>query len=304
MKNKKLQAMMELMTYGSAILVAIIILVFFDVIPKYNPDIHVCEEWKCTIIQNDGFTIKQQRQQCYDGEDEECSKFRKKTTGELQIDDCNSNPREDSDCKCEEYKDSETIIGSHGENCRNISVQNCKVNGLYHYNQGIQFKGKYLKWSDTCELELQFEMEVTDIKNFSMEIYEENITNCDLTYDYEQICSKARPLTDQEKYPEDYIIETEQKIDWDRISINQQNNSNFNANLSDRFYKCLKNKCDIMIEDSTINKQLHDERKDIMVEYEGCSIQCYQKLNISYINQTTYRLKNEARKPIELCNNI
>lgn len=32
-----------------------------------------------------------------------CSKFRLKTPSELLIDDCNSNPREDDKCKCEEY---------------------------------------------------------------------------------------------------------------------------------------------------------------------------------------------------------
>ena len=73
-----------------------------------NPNKCVCEE-KCqdSWRTNNG----EIKRLCFDNflyisegyHPDKCSQFRKKTQTELNIDGCNNNPREDSNCKCEEY---------------------------------------------------------------------------------------------------------------------------------------------------------------------------------------------------------
>src|SRR3990167_10628619 len=69
---------------------------------------------------------------------EECSKFRKKTSEELAIDDCNANPREDENCKCLEEKP--LTFESAGYSCFEIQWD------ADHY------------WKESCEIELQQEL--------------------------------------------------------------------------------------------------------------------------------------------------
>ena len=251
-----------------------------------NPEQCICEEWECIYTGEEGASLfVSAREMCQEiqlndkqSSGNACSKQRKQTPEELEIDYCNKNPADSEQCICEGYKDSNIITGSHGENCRNISIKKCIVNGLYYHNEEIPFEGLYWEWAETCELESQFGNEVTDVRNFSMEIVEENITNCDMVPDYEKVCSKARPKTDQEKHPENYIAET-QCVEYGMTSYETCWNETFEI-----CYDGFKSK----------TEKCNDLRNETFESCVGggclnCTATCIR-------NSTTYRLKTECEK--------
>ena len=110
-----------------------------------------------------------------------CLKFRLKTQAELDIDDCNSNPREDEICKCEGYQDSERLAGIFNQirlKEKNISIETFK----------------YVTYSY--------------MNNFRVECRNPPIQDC-FIYEIttkDAFCLKSRPKTDYEKHP-DYVAE-------------------------------------------------------------------------------------------------
>ncbi len=124
--------------------------------------------------------------------------LRKKTQAEMDIDDCNSNPREDNRCNCIEEGDSEKIISSYScpNSCQDVTTKKCKVNGLYNYNQKIEIEG-YILYDNICEFKSPIG-EITHVRNLSFEVVEENVIICNQCYNYEQVCIKSQPRIKQE----------------------------------------------------------------------------------------------------------
>ena len=240
--KKSQQALEFLMTYGWAILVVLIAigaLAYFGVLKtpvwvecRENPDKCVCELQQEIVTTNINYVnhldFELGYECCYASDDlktikcfkEECSKFRKKTADELLIDDCNSNPREDGACKCEIW-DKPT----------------------YNYSSVTLKSGEVIKSSATgCSQE-----DLETSRNSGYEVNFINTTNC----------LKSRPKFDYEKYPEDYVAETQ----------------------------CIEEKCIPMADlfcDSSDN-----------TEWEDCGDICQRQC---IKNQTTYRKKTECEK--------
>ena len=226
MKKTKKQSWIE--EEGLAVAVVMILMfVALLIVPKYlnstsyicskSPEKCVCEtpfERFCDFYGND----------CSD----KCtSQFRLKSQAELDIDDCNSNPREDDLCKCEETKDN-LDKPTHGyacpNSCEEITIKECKIHGLYYYNQEINFEGRII-YKDLCELNsIPSDLRITQAKNITMEIVKLNITNCEQCWKYEQICIKSRPKTECEKGNPEWVEEN--KIDKIDTSITPHHECN------------------------------------------------------------------------------
>ena len=144
---------------------------------KNNPDKCVCEIY---IDNDDGFikTISFSEgsldNKSYQEIEKEwgvkCSQFRKKTQAELDIDSCNSNPREDDLCKCEE-----------------------KLNP--------EFKGWIAEIYEENWESQGYECVPSPNRNSEGELMVSCYT--------QKKCIKSRPKTDWEIHPENYVAETE-----------------------------------------------------------------------------------------------
>lgn len=108
-KSKRGQAALEfLTTYAWAFLVFLIMvmaLAYFGVLDpkklvpeKFNPDIHVCEEFVAYVEGLSGTY-----DELVEWDEVSCDSFRDKTESELAIENCNNNP-DDDNCFCEESK--------------------------------------------------------------------------------------------------------------------------------------------------------------------------------------------------------
>ena len=222
------------MTYGWTILVVLVaigVLAFFGVIDTEN--------WRCKINPNDNCVCEELKYQC----DElrlaghtipfactdpiksmECAKFRKKSQAELSIEDCNDTPDDDK-CYCEEnkterqvsdkrvtcYKHEEKIFNNQSEFIDFMNIQHNKSSkSIYeYYDAFIPTRGRYffdnkgklliIDISDYIALELANEL---NIKIIRIEAIDDREVRC-----FENIttCIKARPKTDLEKHPENYI---------------------------------------------------------------------------------------------------
>ena len=166
MNNKKSQAVLEfIITYGWAILVilaAIGTLAYFGILSpekfvpinsycKSNPDKCVCEKVIYEAFVN--VDLESKTADIPDGgikSTEICLQFRKKTQAELDIDNCNSNPREDDLCTCEELSspNNYNLIGTFdeiapiAESWLRYSAypeeRTCNTNQSYNNNEIIQ----------------------------------------------------------------------------------------------------------------------------------------------------------------------
>ena len=118
---------------------------------------------------------------CKDG----CVKFRLKTHAELDIDDCNNNPREDEICKCEEYSKI-TNYTIEGEFYNVAPLANNWLASIKKYNENNMCNSNQT-------VDNQMSKDIVKIK-------------CSKVGE----CIKSRPKTDWEKHPEDYVAETKQ----------------------------------------------------------------------------------------------
>ena len=113
-KKEELVAMKFFRTYGWIILVVLTVmggLAYFGVLKPENflPETIRTNAWcsdnpdKCVCETKDGYAYSQDLQPCFKKIDNNL-KLRKKSQAELDIDDCQNNPREDDKCKCLEYE--------------------------------------------------------------------------------------------------------------------------------------------------------------------------------------------------------
>ena len=258
-----------------------------------NPDKCVCEEYKMSwdfkgerytdYIPFEYLEINKKERRDQDVEFI-CSKFRKKTQAELDIDDCNNNPREDELCKCEEYKNYNQT--GTWQSCNEYIC----IKGISFYENGQHKQIKNmnipcLKSQPKTEFELNPEQYQCNkwmvyfyegYKNSSSYGYKENhqyiYTNEALkTITYQEVlddikskeCIEWRNKTDWEKHPEDYMAETKCK------TIKKACNE-FGCGEGDSEYW--------NVEDFTLGNQ------DMVVVENETSC------------ETTYRLKNECEK--------
>lgn len=145
--NKKSQIFEFMTTYGWAILVVIVVLgvlLYFGVIGtpnwrlqhfcEYEPDKCVLTPIKFSITKHIGKSIPNSmtEEQCNSPDTPQkykngYCKFRKKTPTELL--NCERNPREDNDCKCEQFEDSERLAWLFNRvrlKEKNISIEDFK----------------------------------------------------------------------------------------------------------------------------------------------------------------------------------
>ena len=124
--------------------IGLVILIYFAY-PSVNsycdkhPDKCVCERYNLKKVIGNGCIWTD------DGcvkEKKDCTKFRKKTQEELDIDNCNNNPREDEKCKCNEIRYYDNIANNSLEkfNCNDADLT--KQNLCKHYNLMLD---KYFK---------------------------------------------------------------------------------------------------------------------------------------------------------------
>lgn len=176
---------------GTAYLIIVLLLLFiwgsfaYSKTDKYfcshNPDKCVCEN---NLINGKI------------GEFEKCLKFRLKTQSELDIDDCNNNPREDSDCKCEEYEKIDKFQNNYFDLNSFFIINGSKII-VYYTKQEIENNYLVTKANQTVIFD-----------NFSNKYQENNYFIVSVKEGYfNGSCLKSRPKTDQEKHPEDYVAE-------------------------------------------------------------------------------------------------
>lgn len=224
-------------------------------------------------------------------------KLRLKTQEELDIDDCTSNPREDENCKCEEYGVTEEDLIKHNMELeeKNKIEQEC-LNDIQHNRYCgstlIKIIGSCFKSRPKTEFEKHPELykcetwEVT-FRNYFNET--NNIywyTDEALKYNsssFQEVlndiknkeCIKWRNKTDWEKHPEDYVAETITQIKGDNF-LNQSGYNECSNQCYKQFYY-------IQVEG----------------EFRICDSRCKSN-NTQWIeweeNQTTYRLKTECEK--------
>lgn len=134
MKQRKLESLLwqkSLFYGGIFIFVALVILyLWYYNAPKQeqrfcedNPEKCACTIW---TIQQSIYPECVKKEITKDAEfctieSYKCSKFRKKNETELDIDDCNNNPREDEKCKCVDYNSSKII------NTRQATIEEIKT---------------------------------------------------------------------------------------------------------------------------------------------------------------------------------
>lgn len=207
-----------------------------------------------------------------------CIKSRLKTPSELAIDDCNSNPREDGTCKCEEYQ-KEIESHSNQKLLESVEIKRKEVE-LVSNSMTILTDKLNINWTE-AQINLFFEYlyeasnytEQTLISYKKSEIYVEvNTSNC----------LKSHPKTDQEKHPEYYVAEIKCIQEEDYTSGDC-------INLTDIQFVDLG--CDDTNESIVINKTINCSLmiKELQKEYCYVRSRCIE-------NQTTYRLKNECEK--------
>jgi len=135
--------------------------------------------YECGYASDDLKTIK-----CFK---EKCSKFRKKTQAELDIDDCNRNTRDDEKCMCEEWINTSQFCIKNNRLCSDyISIQ---TNPEYWNVSGIRIY-------------------INDIRIYINDIEAER-TNWNF-------CIKSRPKTECEKGNLDWV---EEEIFENKINI-------------------------------------------------------------------------------------
>lgn len=172
-----------------------------------SPEKCVCEEKLNKIIPCGYFTkpvISPEEE--YKLQKEHCTfkqVCRLKTQAELDIDDCNGNPRDDDLCRCEE--------------------KDWRLAGLF--NQ-VRLKERNISIDDFKYITYSY------LDNFKIECRQPPIQDC-FVYERTDKCLKSRPKTNWEKHPEDYVVEIKEIIneEWinnccEDVNINLQN-SNF-----------------------------------------------------------------------------
>ena len=173
-----------------------------------NSDKCVCEEYNELLVINENLidppTSHQEPSNI-------CKQLRLKTQAELDIDDCNNNPREDDLCKCEEYLGTDCYIEA-------VYEQEFLLSNGNWANLTTHFK---VNGTEQC---YPVDVNLAKINSSKFRLISANKITIN------EYCLKSRPKFDYEKHPEDYVAETK----CNEEEINYQNKSCINT-CSDKF---------------------------------------------------------------------
>ncbi len=218
-----------------------------------------------------------------------------KTQAELDIDDCNTNPREDDLCKCEEYNYIDKEAGGYADEACN-----------YFYKWGhADCAAEAKQYVDSMNWSTNESKYISQIK-YEMYCEQRKIrTSGDFQRFCQITCGKSRPKTDYEKHPEDYVAEiklisncsskvSDSEINislsqmeiWATQCLNQKVNCNISCSLGNQTTYRLKNEC---------------EKGNDRYILSNISIDCSLTANADWVTASCYestesvcRLKNQC----------
>ena len=228
-----------------------------------SPEKCVCEEKLNKIIPCGYFTkpvISPEEE--YKLQKEHCTfkqVCRLKTQAELDIDDCNGNPRDDDLCRCEE--------------------KDWRLAGLF--NQ-VRLKERNISIDDFKYITYSY------LDNFKIECRQPPIQDC-FVYERTDKCLKSRPKTNWEKHPEDYVVEIKEietdEIDYSQIEDVMQSKEFQSYTINEMIFRNLipQERCAKL---SNITFNNGTKRAEV----------CTWVYSKKKINQTTHRPKNECKK--------